>query len=82
MQGQTTVEHIAQMVQKLSPSEKFELVKLIIVDIQSIITDKTPENPSLHSAYGICSDLQPVPSKEDITQMRKEIFSGFPREDI
>ena len=78
MQAQTTVEHIAQMIHKLSPSEKFELVKLIIVDIQSVVHDKTPQNPSLHSAYGICSDLQPVPSKDDITQMRKEIFSGFP----
>ena len=79
MPGQTPVEHIAQMTQKLSSSEKVELVTLILSDIQSSIPDKTAEHPSLHSAYGICADLQPVPSQADIAHMRKEIFSRFPR---
>ncbi|MBM3237215.1 hypothetical protein FJZ31_13060 [Candidatus Poribacteria bacterium] len=41
--------------------------------LQAISIRKRP----LRSAYGICADLGPAPSAEEIDEMRREVFKNF-----
>jgi hypothetical protein len=78
MYSSIAVQEIAQIAHALSLNEKLELIKLLLNDVpaQTDIHAATP----LRSAYGICADLQPVPTGEDIARMRQEVFRNFPRE--
>lgn len=40
------------------------------------------EDRSLDTLRGLCADLGPAPSVEEIDAVRREVWSNFPREDI
>lgn len=67
------VRQIAQIAAPLSPHEKFELIRLILADMETL-AERSAQPAALRSAYGICADLSPAPSERDIAEMRKEVF--------
>jgi len=46
--------------------------------LESDLKEKKPKR----SLYGICADLGPAPSAEEIDESRREMWGNFPREDI
>ncbi|MCP4108157.1 MAG: hypothetical protein GY749_21875 [Desulfobacteraceae bacterium] len=75
------IQDIIQILDSLSVSEKAEVVKMIMSDIQNLTEQHSIQRKPLDSAYGICAGY-PEPSEEDIAQMRKEVFIKFSERDI
>lgn len=82
--GQTpmTVRSIANIVHQLSPVEQFELMKFLLAEMETLVSSNPVHKTPLRSAYGICADLTPIPTEQDIETIRQEVFGNFPREDI
>jgi hypothetical protein len=38
-------------------------------------------SPAPHPLIGLCADLGPAPSAEDIDEARREMWASFPRDD-
>jgi hypothetical protein len=51
------------------------------VTIEVPAEENRPPAPR-RSLYGLCADLGPAPSAEDIDEVRREMWANFPREDI
>jgi len=76
-QERITLEQVLTLVKQLTPFEKVQLIEKMMPDLkvslQAISIGKRP----LRSAYGICADLGPAPSAEEIDEMRREVFKKF-----
>lgn len=75
------IEEIVALTENLSREEKFEIVERLLVDLKSLEPDATRPKPK-RSLLGLCADLGPAPSAEDIDEVRREVWKNFPREDI
>lgn len=73
-----TLEQVVALARQLPPLEKIRLIERIVPEIERDIMDQKP----LKSLLGLCADLGPAPSAEDIDQIRQEMWARFPREDI
>ena len=73
-----TLEQVVSLARRLSPLEKIRLIERIVPDIER---DMRPQEP-LRSLLGLCADLGPAPSAEDIDEIRREMWADFHREDI
>ena len=73
-----TLEQVVSLARRLSPVEKIRLIERIAPDIER---DMRPQQPR-RSLLGLCADLGPAPSTEDIDEIRREMWVDFPREDI
>ena len=68
-----TYEEVLALVEQLPPEDQARLAAHLVP-----ATYHTPRR----SLYGICADLGPAPSAEDIDEMRREVFATFPRDDF
>jgi hypothetical protein len=68
------------LARQLSPLDKVRLVDSVIPDVEASL--ESADGRPLRSAYGLCSDLGPAPSSEDIQQIREAMFGDFPRTDL
>jgi hypothetical protein len=75
-----TAEQLEGMLRSLPPAEKIRLIEILARQIleQNSTTTQRP-CPSL---LGLCKDLAPAPSADEIDQARKEMVASFPREDL
>jgi hypothetical protein len=80
MERLVTLEEALDLVKQLSPVDKARLIERIVPDIERELT-AIPPIPR-KSLWGLCADLGPAPSAEDIDQARREEWANFPREDI
>jgi hypothetical protein len=80
------LEQIVQQIHQLSLVEKIQLIQQVLPEIErEILQNNLPKRRSLLgicAELGICADLGTVPSSEDIAEIRQEMWSNFPREDI
>jgi hypothetical protein len=77
---QLTFEELVQQAMKLSPVEKVRLVERVASNLEHELQSETVSpRPSL---YGFLAHLGSGPSDEDIEEIRREMWSNFPREDI
>lgn len=74
------LEAAIEQALSLSPLDKVRLVERVMGTLKQDLSTFQPE-PRL-SLYGICADLGPAPSAEDIDEVRREVWANFPREDI
>lgn len=81
-QEHITLEQVLTLAKQLTPLEKVQLIENVMPDLKATLQAVSVGRRSLHSAYGICADLGPAPSAEDIDEMRREVFKNFPREDF
>ena len=80
MERGVTLEEALDLVKQLSPVDKARLIERIVPDIERELM-ATPPAPR-KSLWGLCANLGPPPSAEEIDQARREEWANFPREDI
>jgi hypothetical protein len=73
-----TYDEVIEQVERFPPTERMRLVEQIISNLRRDLEAPTP----LKSFYGILADLGPGVSVEDLDEIRREMWSNFPREDI
>jgi hypothetical protein len=76
--GLVTLEQVLSLARQLPSLDKVRLIERIAPDIERDIRQGQP----LRSLLGLCADLGPAPSAEDIDEVRREMWDNFPREDI
>lgn len=78
----TTLERVKQLATRLSPAEKTRLVTWLEATLGDEATEDIPTPAPRQSLYGLCADLGPGPTDEDIEEVRRDMWTNFPREDI
>lgn len=74
------LKRVLELVQCLTPAEKLRLIELVIPDLESTLL-RASKGP-LRVPYGALADQGPAPSAEDVDEVRREMWRGFPRDDI
>ncbi len=74
-------EEVVALALQLSPLEKVRLLERVAATLKEDIVASEPPHPR-RSLLGLLSDLGPAPSAEDIDEVRREMWSNLPREDI
>ncbi len=72
------LEQVKRLAQNLSPAEKAELAEWLVHTAKP----EQPPRKSRRPMYGLCADLGPGPTDEDIEEIRREMWKNFPREDF
>jgi hypothetical protein len=75
-----TLEQVVSLARRLPPVEKIRLIERMVPEIERDMLGQRPLKRK--SLLGLCADLGPAPSAEDIDEIRREMWAGFPREDI
>ncbi len=75
-----TLEQVVSLARQLPPVEKIRLIERMVPEIERDMLGQRP--PRRKSLLGLCADLGPAPSAEDIDEIRHEMWADFPREDI
>ena len=75
-----TLEQVVSLARQLPPVEKIRLIERMVPEIERDMLGQRP--PRRKSLLGLCADLGPAPSAEDIVEIRHEVWADFPREDI
>ncbi|NOZ06605.1 MAG: hypothetical protein GXP41_09705 [Chloroflexi bacterium] len=74
-----TVEQVITMLRQLPPRDRLRVVGQVLPGLERELPDGPRPRKSL---LGLCADLGPAPSAEEIDQARQEAWGSFPREDI
>jgi hypothetical protein len=75
-----TLEQVVSLARQLPPVEKIRLIERMVPEIERDMLGQRPLKRK--SLLGLCADLGPAPSTEDIDEIRHEMWAGFPRENI
>ena len=75
-----TLEQVISLARQLPPVEKIRLIERMVPEIERDMLSQRP--PRRKSLLGLCADLGPAPSAEDVVEIRREMWAGFPREDV
>ena len=78
--GTITLEQVMSLARQLPPLEKIRLVEQIAPEIERDMLQRRPIRRK--SLLGLCADLGPAPAADEIDAVRREMWAGFPREDI
>jgi hypothetical protein len=70
-----TLEEALGLVKRLSPLDKARLIERIVPDIERELATAQPGPRK--SLWGLCADLGPAPSAEEIDQARQEEWASF-----
>lgn len=73
-------EEVLTEALQLSPVDKARLVERLAATLEHDLENVSPKPK--RSLYGLCADLGPAPSAEDIDEVRREVWANFPRDDI
>jgi len=78
----TTVnlDQVLTMAHKLSALDKVRLIEALTPQIKQDVKAIRPTRRK--SLLGLCADLGPAPSAEEIDAARREAWANFPRGDI
>jgi len=71
---------VLEQALELDPEEQLELIADLTRHFRENYTPP-PRKPG-KSLWGICKDLGPAPSTEEIVEASQEAWANFPREDI
>ena len=78
--GTVTLEHVVSLARRLPSLGKIRLIEQMAPEIERDILRQRPVRQK--SLLGLCADLGPAPSAEEIDEIRHEMWAGFPREDV
>jgi hypothetical protein len=73
-------EEVVEQALHLTPVEKAQLLEKLASTLKEELADE--QKKPMKSLYGLWADLKVDISAEDIDQIRREMWSNFPREDI
>jgi hypothetical protein len=71
-------EQVKELATRLSLAEKARLIEWLEATLSEEGAAPAPPTPS-RSLYGLCADLGPGPTDEDIEEVRQLMWSNFPR---
>jgi hypothetical protein len=74
-----TADTVLNMLRQLPPRERLKVIAQALPEAER---DLSEYPRPLKSLRGLCADLGPAPSAEEIDQARREAWANFPREDI
>ena len=74
-----TFEQVLTLAQQLPPKEQARLVVRLAPMLEQSL-DHAPAPPM--QLYGILAGMHPVPSEEDIAEVRREMLANFPSDDL
>jgi|TARA_B100000315_G_C14019727_1_gene338268 hypothetical protein len=74
---EVSLKKVLQLARKLSPLDKVKLLEQMIPDLEAHLRSSEASSHPLRSVYGLCADLGPAPSSEDIDDMRRDVFGDF-----
>jgi hypothetical protein len=74
-------EQVKELATRLSPAEKAQLIEWLEATLGEEGTAPAPPTPS-RSLYGLCADLGPGATDEDIEEVRREMWSNCPHQGI
>jgi hypothetical protein len=77
-----TLEQVISMARQLPALEKIQLIERIAPEIEHDLRKELGTPRPRKSLLGLCADLGPAPSEQDIDEVRREMWAGFPRDDI
>lgn len=70
-----SLQNVLHLAKQLTPIEKVQLIEKIVPDLEAhlevIDASRTSSKLQLRSVYGLCADLGPAPSAEDIDEIKK-----------
>jgi len=72
------LEEVQILVSRLAPLDKLKLLERLAKMLEQEFTQLAP----LDTLDGLCADLGPGPSIQDIDEVRKAMWTNFPREDF
>ena len=71
-----SLQNVLHLAKQLTPIEKVQLIEKIVPDLEAhlevVDTSRTSPKLPLRSVYGLCADLGPAPSAEDIDEIKME----------
>ena len=74
-----TADMVLNLLRQLPPRERLRVIAQALPEAER---DLSEPHRSLKSLRGLCADLGPAPSAEEIDQASREAWANFPREDI
>jgi hypothetical protein len=72
MQDTAMVDNVLALTARLSPAEKAHIIAALADELAS----SRPSKPR-GSFMGVCADLGPAPTDEDIDEVRREMMEGW-----
>lgn len=80
VQGTPSLEEVVGLAKQLSPADQLRVVERLASGLETKI-EAEKEGP-LVSLFGALAHLGAAPSAEDINEVRREMWSNFPRDDV
>jgi len=80
MSAVASLDQVLSMAAQLSAVDKVRLIEELAPRIEQDLRAMRPTQ--LKSLLGLCADLGPAPSAEEIDAARREAWVGFPHEDV
>ena len=77
--GTVTLQETVSLARQLPVRDKVRLIEWLAPEIER---DLLRRPRALKSLLGLCADLGPAPSAEEIDEIRHEMWATFPREDV
>ena len=78
-----TLEAVLVQAFQLSTLDKVRLIEKVTPKIEEEIRGREAQRATPYrSLWGLCRDMGSAPSAEDIDLARREMWAGFPRDDI
>jgi hypothetical protein len=74
------LDQVLTMATQLSALDRVRLIEGLAPQIEQDLRAMRPTR--YKSLLGLCADLGPAPSAEEIDLARREAWTGFPREDV
>lgn len=82
MNSSPTAEDVMATVLDLPLSEQMRLLKQLAEHLEQQVLRGTVTPSEPLSLWGICADLGPAPSADEIDEARHQLWSDFPRVDV
>ena len=76
-----TADGVLVLLRKLPPRERLRVIAAALPETERALSADSPL-PPLRSLLGLCADLGPAPSTEEMDQARREAWATFPRDDL
>jgi hypothetical protein len=80
MTAVANLDQVLTMATQLSALDKVRLIEGLAPQIEQELRAMRPAR--YKSLLGLCADLGPAPSAEEIDATRREAWASFPREDV
>jgi hypothetical protein len=75
-----TLEQVVSLARQLPPLEKIRLIEQVVLEIERDV--RRQQSPKRRSLLGLCADLGPAPSAAEIDEVRREMWTDLPRDDV